>query len=62
MSITKKQIHYMKKIFSILFLAALVMVACEKGGNEEVKPSITVTSGDVIEVAAEGGEVEIIRS
>jgi tRNA threonylcarbamoyladenosine modification (KEOPS) complex Pcc1 subunit len=30
------------------------------GGNEEVKPSITVTSGDVIEVGAEGGEVEIL--
>ena len=60
LSLTKKHTDYMKKIFSILFLAALVMVACDNGGNEEVKPSITVTSGDVIEVAAEGGEAEII--
>ena len=52
----------MKKIFSILFLAALVMVACENGSTEDVKPTITITSGDVLEVGAEGGEVEIIRS
>ena len=49
----------MKKIFSILFLAALVMVACENGSEEKAKPTITVTSNEVIEVAAEGGEVEI---
>ena len=36
------------------------MVACENGGEENTKPSITITSGDVIEVGAEGGEVEII--
>lgn len=50
----------MKKIFSILFLAALVMVACDNGSQDTVKPSITVTSGDVLDVAAEGGEAEII--
>ena len=50
----------MKKIFSILFLAALVMVACENGSTEDVKPTITITSGDVLEVGAEGGEVEIL--
>ena len=50
----------MKKIFSILFLAALVMVACENGGKENVKPSITVTSGDVVEISADGGEAEIL--
>ena len=49
----------MKKIFSILFLAALVMVACENGSEEKAKPTITVTSNEVIEVAAEGDEVEI---
>ena len=60
LSLTKKHIDYMKKIFSILFLAALVMVACEDGSTEDVKPTITITSGDVLEVGAEGGEVEIL--
>lgn len=60
LSLTKKHIDYMKKIFSILFLAALVMVACENGSTEDVKPTITITSGDVLEVGAEGGEVEIL--
>lgn len=49
----------MKKIFSILFLATLVMVACENGSNENASPTITLTSGDVIEAGAEGGEFEI---
>ena len=51
----------MKKIFSILFLAALVMVACENGSEENnAKPSITITSGDVVEFSGEGGEAEIL--
>lgn len=49
----------MKKIFSILFLATLAMVACENGNDENVSPTITITSGDVIEAGAEGGEFEI---
>ena len=49
----------MKKIFSILFLAALVMVACEKGNEEAAKPTITITSGDVVEFGGEGGQKEI---
>lgn len=49
----------MKKIFSVLFLASLIMVACENGSEENTSPTITVTSGDVIEVAAAGGEAEI---
>ena len=49
----------MKKIFSILFLAALVMVACENSEPEVAKPTITVTSGEVVEVGGEGGEAEI---
>ena len=59
LSLTKKHIDYMKKIFSILFLAALALVACENGSTEDVKPTITITSGDVLEVGAEGGEVEV---
>ena len=51
----------MKKIFSILFLAALVMVACENDSEENnAKPSITITSGDVVEFSGEGGEAEIL--
>ena len=51
----------MKKIFSILFLATLVMVACENGSEENnAKPSITITSGDVVEFSGEGGEAEIL--
>ena len=50
----------MKKIFSILFLATLVMVACENGSEENTKPTITITSGDVVEFSSEGGEAEII--
>ena len=49
----------MKKIFSILFLAALVMVACENNEPTTVKPTITITSGDVVEFGGEGGVAEI---
>ena len=47
----------MKKIFSILFLAALVMVACEEPA-EQSKVSVTV-SPESVEIAAEGGEAEV---
>lgn len=59
LSLTKKHIDYMKKIFSILFLATLVMVACDNSEPEVAKPTITVTSGEVVEVGGEGGEAEI---
>ena len=36
------------------------MVACENGSEENTKPTITITSGDVVEFSSEGGEAEII--
>lgn len=57
MSITKKQIHYMKKIFSILFLASLIMVACEEPA-EQPNASVTVTPQSV-EFTADGGVAEV---
>ena len=50
----------MKKIFSILMLAVVLLVACEKGGDENTKPTVTVTSESVIEVGIEGGTVDIL--
>lgn len=50
----------MKKIFSFLLLASLLVVACEKGGEESTKPTVTVTSESVIEVGVEGGTVDIL--
>lgn len=41
-------------------LAALLFVACEKGGEENTKPTVTVTSEKVIEVGVEGGTAEIL--
>ena len=35
------------------------MVACEKGNEEAAKPTITITSGDVVEFDGEGGQKEI---
>ena len=35
------------------------MVACEKGNEEAAKPTITITSGDVVEFGGEGGQKEI---
>ena len=49
----------MKKIFSLLLLASLVMVACENT-VESTTPTITITSGEVVEIGAEGGEAEIL--
>lgn len=49
----------MKKIFSLLVLASLVMVACENTATP-TSPTITITSGDVVEISAEGGEAEIL--
>ena len=47
----------MKKIFSILFLAALVMVACEK---EPQQSNVSVkVSPESVEISAEGGEAEV---
>ena len=57
MSITKKQIHYMKKIFSILFLASLIMVACEEPA-EQPNASVTVTP-ESVEFTADGGVAEV---
>lgn len=57
MSITKKQIHYMKKIFSILLLASLIMVACEEPA-EQPNASVTVTP-ESVEFTADGGVAEV---
>ena len=57
MSITKKQIHYMKKIFSILFLASLIMVACEEPA-EQPNASVTVTP-ESVEFTSDGGVAEV---
>lgn len=35
------------------------MVACEKGNEEAAQPTITITSGDVVEFGGEGGQKEI---
>ncbi len=48
----------MKKIFSILFLAALVMVACEEPGSQPLKAYVSVDT-ETVEIAAEGGEAEV---
>lgn len=57
LSLTKKHIDYMKKIFSILFLAALALVACEEPA-EQSNVSVTV-SPESVEITAEGGEAEV---
>ena len=57
LSITKKLIHYMKKIFSILFLASLIMVACEEPA-EQPNASVTVTP-ESVEFTADGGVAEV---
>ena len=41
-------------------LVSLLMVACEQGGEENTKPTVTVTSEKVIEVGVEGGTAEIL--
>ncbi len=57
LSITKKLIHYMKKIFSILLLASLIMVACEEPA-EQPNASVTVTP-ESVEFTADGGVAEV---
>ena len=47
----------MKKIFSILFLAALIMVACEEPA-EQPNASVTVTP-ESVEFTADGGVAEV---
>lgn len=47
----------MKKIFSILFLTALIMVACEEPA-EQPNASVTVTP-ESVEFTADGGEAEV---
>lgn len=49
----------MKKIFSFFILASLVMAACEPV-QETLNPTITVTTGEVIEFTADGGSEEIL--
>ena len=51
----------MRKLFYILLAMPLAFaaVSCEAGGDQELKPTITITSGDVVEIAAEGGEAMI---
>lgn len=49
----------MKKIFSFLLLITLVVAACEPV-QEELKPTLTVTTDEVIEIGAEGGVAEIL--
>lgn len=48
----------MKKIFSILFLASLVMVACEKPSQQTNDASVRVNT-ESVEFTAEGGEAEV---
>ena len=47
----------MKKIFSILFLASLIMVACEEP-TEQPNASVTVTP-ESVEFTADGGVAEV---
>ena len=49
----------MRKLFSLLLISALFVTACETGNEIEAKPSISVTTGEVVEIAAEGGEAEV---
>ena len=49
----------MRKIFSLLAIASLLFVACDNGSNETATPTIKLTSEKVIELGAEGGDVEI---
>ena len=51
----------MRKLFYLLLALPLVAaaVSCENGDQENTKPSITITSGDVVEFGGEGGQAEI---
>lgn len=42
-----------------MLLASLLVVACDKGGDENVKPTLKITSESTIELGVEGGTAEI---
>lgn len=48
----------MKKLFSLLLISSLIVVACEKSNEIEAQATITITQ-DVVELAADGGEAEV---
>lgn len=50
----------MRKLFALLTLCTVAFAACEKGGEENTKPTVTVTSEKVIEIGVEGGTADII--
>lgn len=41
-------------------LLSILVVACDNGGEENTKPTVTVTSESVIEMGVEGGTAEIL--
>lgn len=43
-----------------MLIVALAMVACEKGGDGNTKPTLTITSDKVIEFGAEGGTADVL--
>ena len=43
-----KPTNNMRKLFSLLLISALFATACETGNEIEAKPTITITSGDVV--------------
>ncbi len=49
----------MKRFLLLFALVAFACVACETNDNVESKPTITVVSGDVVEIDADGGEAEV---
>lgn len=49
----------MKRFLLLFALAAFACVACETNDNVESKPTITVVSGDVVEIDADGGDAEV---
>lgn len=50
----------MRKLFSLFAIASLLFVACDNGGNDSTVPTIKLTSADIIEMGAEGGDAEIL--
>ena len=49
----------MRKLFSLLLISALFVTACETGNEIEAKPSISVTTGEVLDydtMSTRGGE------
>ena len=51
----------MRKLFYLLLALPLLCAAvpCETSNEIETKPTISLTTGDVVEIAAEGGEAEV---